>query len=68
MSRLVNRIKGDGRAHGVTDTFMDPEQTHDGLASGIRLGDGSVMQLDGQPPVAVTKGWGNLSFLRFGHR
>jgi len=32
--------------------------------SGVVI-DGAVYPLQGQPPVAVSQGWGNLSFLLF---
>lgn len=32
------------------------------VSSGVVI-DGAVYQLDGQPPLAVSHGWGNLSFM-----
>ncbi len=34
----------------------------DGIPSGVIIDD-AVYPLGGQPPVAKTKGWGNLSFM-----
>jgi hypothetical protein len=33
-----------------------------GIPSGVLI-DGAIYALQGQPPVAVSHGWGNLSFL-----
>ena len=45
--------------------FTEPEPVwhSDGLPSGHWC-DGAVYELDGQPPVAKTKGWGDLSWMR----
>jgi hypothetical protein len=64
--RLVRTFTGDGRTEGaMKDTFMGSES---GTAatrtpSGVVI-DGNVSQLAGQPPVAQSHGWGDLSFLR----
>ena len=68
MSRLKSRITGNGRTGGVINTFIGPESARDRLASGMMLRDGSWVGLGGQPPLAQTKGWGNLSFLYFSRR
>ena len=52
----------------MPDTFLGPENPM-GMATGTAEGipiDGAVYQLDGQPPRAQSKGWGDLSWLRRG--
>ena len=46
---------------GVRERFMTPENAEH-IPSGIVV-DGAVYPLEGQPPVATTHGWGNLSWL-----
>jgi hypothetical protein len=58
VSRLTNRITSDSKAPG--GPYVPPESNGDGLPFGV-LVDDAVMPLEGQPPLAVTKGWGNLS-------
>lgn len=55
-SRLVAQIKGDGRRDGVKDLHMGLEG-YDGASWGVWV-DGTNYQLQGQPPLATTKGWG----------
>lgn len=62
MSRLVDRIRGDGRRDGVTDAHLGRER-YDYAPDGIWV-DGIHFGLDGQPPVAKSHGWGDLSWLR----
>jgi hypothetical protein len=65
VSRLVARIRGQDRAGRMADTFLGPEnplRLASGTAEGIPI-DGAVYQLDGQPPRAQSKGWGDLSWL-----
>ena len=68
MSVLKHHGYGDGRTEGrMRDTFMGPEEHPAGgkpTPSGIVV-DGVTHQLQGQPPVAVSHGWGDLSFLLF---
>ena len=42
-------------------TFLDPER-NGRTGSGIVV-DGAVYQLEGQPPVAQSHGWGNMTWL-----
>ena len=66
MSRLIDRIRGDGRRDGVTDTHIGRETSpglggSDGFgfaqADKSRVWDVVHNELDGQPPVAESKGW-----------
>jgi len=41
------------------DVYHEPD---DYLPSGVVI-DGAVYQLEGQPPVATSKGWGDMSWL-----
>jgi hypothetical protein len=47
----------------VRETFICPENG-DHIPSGIVV-DGAVYPLEGQPPVARSHGWGDLSWLRW---
>jgi hypothetical protein len=60
MSRLTSKVTAAGKKGG-TGAYMGPEG---GLPTptGIVV-DGVVYPLAGQPPVAVSHGWGNLAFL-----
>jgi hypothetical protein len=64
---LTHHGYGDGRTTGRMPgrggDFMWPENG-DGLAMGISDNGGNVSQLAGQPPVAVSHGWGDLSWAR----
>jgi hypothetical protein len=65
-TRRPPRPGGGRKAGRMTDTYIGPESTVAGgtrTPSGIII-DGAVYQLAGQPPVARSHGWGNLSFLR----
>jgi hypothetical protein len=63
MGRLVSRFTGDGRTAGaMKDSFIGHEAGGKRTPSGVIVG-GATFQLEGQPPVATTHGWGNLSFL-----
>lgn len=64
MSGLTNRVTGGGRKAAMVETFIGHENG-DGMPNGISLPDGTSYELQGQPPVAATHGWGNLSFLWF---
>ena len=59
MSRLVRRVHG-GRPK--PPRFGGGENS-DGLPMGVMLPDGTAYQLEGQPPLATSKGWGNLAWL-----
>jgi hypothetical protein len=47
----------------MADTFIGPEIGTIPTPSGYVI-DGAVYGLEGQPPPATSKGWGNLSWLR----
>lgn len=61
MSRLTRRIPSDDRdTRG--EVLLGPENG-DGRTAGITI-DGVVYPLDGQPPVVVSRGWGDMSWTR----
>jgi hypothetical protein len=61
--KLTKRVKGKGKAaEGGREVRAVPASLRDGRAYGIEI-DGVVSPLGGQPPVATTKGWGDLSWL-----
>ena len=60
MSRLTSGSAKD-RGGGVDETYMEPEYG-DGLPYGIVI-DGAHYALEGQPPTAVSKGWGDVGWL-----
>jgi hypothetical protein len=64
MSILKSKNYGDGRKEGKfrNGSFMESEK-NGGLPSGIRV-QGQVTQLEGQPPMAVSNGWGDLHWMR----
>jgi hypothetical protein len=68
MGALVGRFTGDGRKAGtMRDAFTGPESPIGGgkpTPSGVVIG-GAAYQLPGQPPVARSHGWGNMSWLAF---
>ena len=43
-------------------TFSTPVNPEPSVPSGVVI-DGAVYPLEGQPPIAVSHGWGDLSFL-----
>ena len=61
MSRLTDRIRG-GSGGGVDETYMGSELYGDGLPYGIVI-DGAHYALEGQPPTATSKGWGDVGWL-----
>lgn len=63
MSRLKSTGYGDGRTTGAMPNgdYMSRENG-DHSPSGISI-QGVHYGLAGQPPIATTKGWGNLGFL-----
>lgn len=52
------------KGFGQIATFSGPVNPEPSVTSGVVI-DGAVYQLEGQPPIAVSHGWGNLSFLRW---
>lgn len=56
------------RGGTMRDTFLGPETSSQPCSSGVILADGTRYFLAGQPPVAQTNGWGNLSFLVYKNR
>jgi hypothetical protein len=71
MGRLVHTFTGDGRQSGrMIDDHLGQESGTGAVCrtpTGVVI-DGVAFPLAGQPPVAVSRGWGNLSFLFFGRR
>lgn len=64
MSRLKARVTGsDKQAPAVPGSGGQPADAY-----GITLADGTHYALEGQPPLAPVRSWGNLSFLYFGRR
>ena len=67
MSRLVNRIRSEDRPGAMPNgtfiggTTLDPLP---GVPSGVII-DGAYHALEGQPPTAVSKGWGDMSWLLY---
>ena len=61
MSRLTKQITSVG---GQAATALGPEGPGPATATGVVV-DGVLYPLAGQPPVAVSRGWGDLSFLRW---
>jgi hypothetical protein len=59
--KLVNKIKGDGHPTGGGIGGTRPGVTSQG---GVVI-DGVVYPLEGEPPVAVSKGWGDMGWTRF---
>jgi hypothetical protein len=72
MTVFKNGLKGDGRKTGRMQGAYGYDYTGnengDHLPSGISDNGGNVSQLEGQPPLATTSGWGDLSWGRNGGR
>lgn len=61
MSRLTERLHSDDRdTRGVA---LLGRENGDGQPSGVTI-DGVVYPLDGQPPVAASRGWGDMNWTR----
>jgi hypothetical protein len=65
VSRLVDRIRGEdrpGKMPGGTfiggQSLVSPPSTPAGVVI-----DGAVYALEGEPPAATSKGWGDLGWL-----
>jgi hypothetical protein len=63
--KLVKTLKGKGKAdQGGREIPAVPLILRGGgRAYGLEI-DGAVYPLDSQPPLATTRGWGDLSFLK----
>ncbi|MEU0150902.1 hypothetical protein [Micromonospora fulviviridis] len=69
--RLIDVEKARGRRGGIGGRHANDEhiggasrRTHPG---GVPI-DGTVWPLEGEPPRAVSQGWGDLSWARRGYR
>lgn len=66
MSRLVDRIRGEDRPGAMPDGTYTGGGPLSGYGGGPPDGviiDGAYYALEGQPPTAASKGWGDMSWL-----
>ncbi len=64
MSRLTKRVKPKHKAtSGGIETSAVPLTMRDSSPGGVVI-DNAVYPLAGEPPVATSHGWGNMSWLR----
>lgn len=63
MSRLTGKTTDRGGSRPPCDTFTGRENSVAPTPTGVVWPDGTFAPLDGQPPVAQSKGWGDLSWL-----
>ncbi len=71
MSGLTSHLSGASKGTGGAARPDGTWRTFQGMLTGQRapvatmgiVVDGAVYPLDGQPPAAVTHGWGNLAFM-----
>ncbi|AYF26079.1 hypothetical protein CSH63_01090 [Micromonospora tulbaghiae] len=64
--RLVDKVRGTGRSDLAGGRWRDEAVGASGTTAhpGGVLVDGVLWRLDGEPPRAVSKGWGDLSWTR----
>jgi hypothetical protein len=64
VSRLTKKLTGKGKAAtGGVETPAVPLTMRDSSVAGVVI-DGAVYPVAGEPPRAVSHGWGDMSWLR----
>jgi hypothetical protein len=68
MSRLTKKVKAKGKAaSGAVETQAVPLTMRPSHPSGVVI-DGAVYPVAGEPPVATSKGWGDMSWWYWSRR
>jgi hypothetical protein len=64
VSRLTKKVKGKGKAapSGISQEYQPAPRPKS--AAGVVV-DGAVYPLAGEPPIAQSRGWGDMSWTRW---